>query len=284
MAPPAERRGPTTAESLREYGRGIGGGFLFSLPLILTMEVWSAGVTVTPARLAVALVATFVLLCGYNAFAGLRHDSTIREILVDSIEELGIGLTLSALILFLLGRIGFGSSPETSLALVVMEGLFIAVGVSVGTAQLSGGDDNGGSDSGSPQGRHQTLLSELVLAVCGAVLIAANVAPTDEVLFLASEMSPIQLLGTMSTSLMLAATLLYFSDFTGSARFAGTRAFFGVAHGTVITYAAALASSAALLWFFGRLEGLGVPLQLAQCVVLGLVATLGASAGRLLLR
>ena len=126
-----------------------------------------------------------------------------------------------------------------------MEGLFIAVGVSVGTAQLSGGDDNGGSDSGSPQGRHQTLSSELVLAVCGAVLIAANVAPTDEILFLASEMSPIQLLGTMSTSLMLAATLLYFSDFTGSARFAGTRALFGVAHGTVITYAAALASSAA---------------------------------------
>ena len=231
-----------------------------------------------------ALVATFVLLCGYNAFAGLRHDSTIREILVDSVEELGIGLTLSALILFLLGRIGFGSSPETSLALVVMEGLFIAVGVSVGTAQLSGGDDNGGSDSGSPQGRHQTLLSELVLAVCGAVLIAANVAPTDEVLFLASEMSPIQLLGTMSTSLMLAATLLYFSDFTGSARFAGTARLLrrGARHGDHLRRSAGLLGG--LTWFFGRLEGLGVPLQLAQCVVLGLVATLGASAGRLLLR
>ena len=40
-----------------ERGRGVGGGFLFSLPLLFTMEVWTAAASLSPARLAVGLVA-----------------------------------------------------------------------------------------------------------------------------------------------------------------------------------------------------------------------------------
>lgn len=280
--PPDRRRGPTTSDSLREYGRGIAGGFLFSLPLILTMEVWAAGATVPPVRLLAGLAATFVLLCGYNAFAGLHHESTIGEVLVDSIEELGIGLALSALILLLLGRIGSGGGLSEALGLIVVEGLFVAVGVSVGTAQLSGGGDDG--RHGRPQGRHQTIWSELVLAACGAVLIAANVAPTEEILLLAVEIGPPLLLATMAASIALASVLLYFSHFTGSARFADQAGPVGILHGTAVTYAAALAASAAILWFFGRFEQHATTVNAAQCVVLGLAGTLGAAAGRLLLR
>lgn len=280
--PPARRRGPATIDSLREYGRGIAGGFLFSLPLILTMEVWAAGATVPPLRLLAGLAATFVLLCGYNAFAGLHHESTLGEVLVDSIEELGIGLALSAIILLLLGRIGPGSGLSEALGLILVEGLFVAVGVSVGTAQLSGGGE--AEWRGQPQGRHQTIWSEVVLAACGAVLVAANVAPTEEILLLAAEMGPPLLLATMASSLALAAILLYFSHFAGSARFADAGGLVGIVHGTAITYAAALAASAAILWFFGRFDQHAMTLNAAQCVVLGLAGTLGASAGRLLLR
>jgi putative integral membrane protein (TIGR02587 family) len=276
------RGGPTVAESLREYGRGIGGGFLFSLPLILTMEVWAAGITVSAERLLAGLVATFILLCGYNAYAGLHHESTVSEIVVDSVEELGIGLALSALILLVLGRIDADTGIREALGLVLVEAFFVAVGVSVGTAQLSAPDENGGR--GRPVGRQQTIWSELVLALCGAMLIAANVAPTEEILLLASQVGPALLLALMLISLTLAATLMYFSHFTGSMRFAGERGVFGVVHGTAITYAAALAASAALLWFFGRFEQHAVSLNAGQCVVLGLAGTLGASAGRLLLR
>lgn len=279
--PRSRRHDPPTAESLREYGRGIGGGFLFSLPLILTMEVWAAGVTVEPSRLLVALAGTFVLLCGYNAYAGLRHDTKIGEILVDSVEELGIGLALSAAILWMLGRIGSSSGLAEALGLVLVEGLFVAVGVSVGTAQLTGGDDD---TRGVPRGRQQAISSELVLAFCGAVLIAANVAPTEEILMLASEMRAPDLIATLIVSIALAATLLYFSNFAGSTRFAGTRGPLAIFRGTAITYATALVGSAAMLWFFGRFEQHALTLNVAQCVVLGLAATLGAAAGRLLLR
>ena len=53
--------------------------------------------------------------------------------------------------------------------------------------------------------------------------------------------------------------------------------------GTVISYAVALAVSAMMLWFFGRFER-ELLTCLSQVVVLGLAATLGASAGRLLLQ
>ena len=275
------RRGPTTVDSLREYGRGIAGGFLFSLPLILTMEVWAAGVLVPPVHLLAGLAATYVLLCGYNAYAGLHHETRLGEIMVDSVEELGIGLTLSAAILLLLGRIRPDSDWSEALGLIVVEGLFVAVGVSVGTAQLMGGDD---STDREPGGRHQTIWSELVLAFCGAVLIAANVAPTEEILLLAGSMGPPLLLSTVGTSLLLAATLLHFSHFVGAARFAEATGVFAILHGSAITYASALAASAVILWFFGRFAQHGLFLNVAQCVVLGIAGTLGASAGRLLLR
>lgn len=274
---------PTTTDSLREYGRGIAGGFLFSLPLILTMEVWAAGVLVPPLHLLAGLAATFILLCGYNAYAGLHHETRLAEILVDSVEELGIGLTLSAAILLLLGRIGPHSSWTEALGLIVVEGLFVAVGVSVGTAQLMGGRDEA-EGRHETRGRHQTIWSELTLAFCGAVLIAANIAPTEEILLLASSMGPPLLLATMGTSLLLAATLLYFSHFVGAARFAEAKGAFAILHGTAITYASALAASAVILWFFGRFAQHGLILNLAQCVVLGIAGTLGAAAGRLLLR
>ena len=276
-----QRRSPTTAESLREYGRGIGGGFLFSLPLLLTMETWSAALMVGPRRLLFAIGATLVLLCGYNLYAGLRHDSSLGEVLIDSVEEMGIGIVLSAALLYLFGRFDRAAPFSEHLGLIVLEGMFAAIGVSVGTAQLSSGDEG---NSGGPQGRQRTIGSEVVLAVCGSVLIAANVAPTDEVLVLASEMHAAKLLGVMVTSIGIAALLLFYSDFKGSSRFAGNRGSFGVVHGSAITYVTALFASAVLLWFFGRFAHHGAPINAAQCVVLGFPATLGAAAGRLLLR
>ena len=276
------RRAPTTAESLREYARGVGGGFLFSIPLLYTMEVWWAGFTVSPLRLLGGLAGVFVLLCAYNAYAGIRYDSGPGEIAVDSIEELGIGLVLALAVLAILGRIEPGMSLSEVLGKVVVEGLFVAIGVSIGTAQLSAHDD--GEGSGSPHADRHTLAAEVALALCGAVLVGANVAPTEEILVLGAEMTVWQLLLTMATSILLALMLMFFSHFKGSARFADTRGLLGVAEGSLVTYGAALAASIAMLAFFGRFAGQPIALATAHVVVLALPSTLGAAAGRLLLR
>src|SRR5687767_12686296 len=146
----------TVTESLREYARGVAGGLLFSLPLLYTMEVWWAGFTAHPFRLAAYVAATFALLLGYNYFVGLRRDSCFSEVVIDSVEEMGLGLAVALLILWLLGRVTWGMPLEEAAGKVIIEAMTVAVGVSVGTAQLGGGgegdEDKGVSGGGSAAG------------------------------------------------------------------------------------------------------------------------------------
>lgn len=267
------------SESLQEYGRGVVGGLLFSLPLLFTMEIWERGIAFTPARLGVGLVGTYALLLLYNQYAGIRADAHRAEVWIDSVEELGLGLVLSAALLALLGRF---DGTGTGLGLVVLAALAVSVGVSVGTAQLGTSDAQTQGQQGDEDAA-PTLASDLALGLCGAVLLALNVAPTEEIVRLAAELSRAHLLGVAALSLALCSVALFFSDFHGS-RDRRVEGPLHLVRGTIDTYAVALAASAALLWFFGRFDGAALGSMAAQTVVLGLPAALGASAGRLLLR
>jgi putative integral membrane protein (TIGR02587 family) len=274
----------TFAQSLREYARGVAGGLLFSLPLLYTMEVWWAGFSSHPWRLAVYVVATFVLLLGYNYYAGLRQDTCFEEVIIDSVEEMGIGLGVAALVLWLLGRVTFEMPASESIGQIVIEAMTVAIGVSVGTAQLGGEADEEG-EKGVGEGSGEIHFgSEVVLALCGAFLFAANVAPTEEIVMIAVETTVWRLLGMALLSLALGALILYYSEFSGSKRHVRFDTHHDVLFGTVITYAVALLASAMVLAFFGRFDGQGLATCVAQTVVLGVAATLGASAGRLLLQ
>lgn len=273
----------TIEQSLQEYGRGIAGGLIFSLPLLFTMEMWWAGFISHPSRLLFGLLGTFLLLLGYNRFAGLRSDSSFWEVVIDSVEELGLGLVISASMLFLLGRIHSEMPFDAIMGQIVVEALTVAIGVSVGTAQLGTGDDG---DSGMDND-DDSFIGQTVLAFCGAVLFAANVAPTEEIVVLAVENEPLRLLALVLLSLTLSALILNFSAFHGTDRFttpAPQRTWFSVLYTTVVSYAIALSAAAAVLWFFGRFDDNSAPINLAQCIVLGLPAALGASAGRLLVQ
>lgn len=303
-----EARRPV-GKSLREYGRGVAGGLIFSLPLLYTMEVWWSGFIAHPLRLLAYVVATFLLLLGYNRYAGLRRDASMLEVAIDSVEEMGLGFALSALILWLLGRVTFGMPSNEIIGQIVIEAMTFAIGVSVGTAQLgvAGEDDDadegmgndeqdgdagdGGEDSGktgssrddSTEGAPH-LRGQLVLSLCGAVLFAANVAPTEEIVMIAAEISWLRVLGLALLSLTFGALILYYSEFTGSQKHVRFDRHHDVLVGTVITYAVALAASASILLFFGRFDGQALAMCIAQTVVLGVAGMLGASAGRLLLQ
>jgi putative integral membrane protein (TIGR02587 family) len=255
----------------------VAGGLLFSLPLLYTGEVWWAGFTMEAPRQLAYVLATFVLLLGYNRYAGLHPDTSWTEVAIDSVEELGLGLLLSAVILYVLGRIGPQQHVDEIVGCIVVQAMTIAIGVSVGTAQLGGGE----SDQGMTGDDKVTFGGQLVLGCCGAVLFAANVAPTEEVVVLGAGMSPFRLIMVILVSFSLGAVILHHSDFRGARR-ADTLA--AMLRGTVVTYAVALAVSAAILWVFGRQDGVGLTTTVGQTVVLGLPATLGASAGRLLLQ
>lgn len=294
----------TVAESLQEYGRGVAGGLMFSLPLLYTMEVWWAGFITHPYRLLVYVMATFLLLLGYNRYAGLRLDTSMKEDAIESVEEMGIGIFLAGLVLFLLGRITLEMPISEIAGVIVVEGMTVAIGVSIGTAQLGadGKEDEGlGADSvseprqssnksaqnnGEANGANREIHfgGQMVLAFLGAVLFAANLAPTEEIVIVAIETSWLKLMGIAVVSLLIAFLVLHYSDFKGAEEFVRADHPTVILLGTVLTYAIALSSAAVILWFFGRFDGVTMFTALAQTVALGLAATLGASAGRLLLQ
>lgn len=260
---------------------------MFSLPLLYTMEVWWAGFTIEPGRILLYVCATFALLLGYNRFAGMRHDASWLEVAIDSVEEMGLGLLVAVSMLFMLGRITSEMNSAEVIGKVVMEAMTVAIGVSVGTAQLGGGSaadakDKGLGEVGADGKPH--FGGQLVVGFCGAVLFAANVAPTDEIVILAHSISSWCLLGLASLSLALSALILFFSEFSGAQRLVFAGGWHDVLASSVLSYASALLASAMILWFFGRFDGEPLILVVAQTVVLGVAGALGASAGRLLLQ
>ncbi len=267
--------------SAEEYARGVAGGMLFSVPILYTMEVWTTGFIAGPLRLLGYVVVSFCLLLGYNRYAGMRADSSFLEVAIDSVEEMGLGLLIAALVLYLLGRITTAMPVSEIVAKIVVEAMNIAIGVSVGTAQLGGSSEESGKRG---EGDQPHTGGQLVLALCGAVLFAANIAPTDEILVIAAELPQGKLLGLAALSLLVGALILYLSDFVGSRRHVRNGKRFWVCFGLITSYGAALLASTLMLWFFGRLAGGSVPSNVAQIVVLAFPAMLGASAGRLLIQ
>lgn len=273
-------------ESLREYGRGIAGGLLFALPLVFTMELWDRALMTTPEKLAVYLIATFLLLLLYNRFAGLRKDATFSEVAIDSVEELGLGLLISFAALYLLGRIG----PEQTLYeitnRVLVEGMTLALGVSVGTAQLGTEDANnaGGMDGDDDGETAYSYLAQSAIAFCGAILFASNIAPTEEVGILARDASVGRLVLTMLISLLLGLGILYFTAFRGTVTNLPKREWKWITREIITAYAASLAAAALILYLFETLPSPSPTQFVAAMIVIGFPAMLGASAGRLLLQ
>lgn len=281
-------------ESLEEYGRGIAGGLLFSLPLLYTMEVWWSGFLIESSRLLAGLFLTYGLLLAYNRFAGMRPGTWAADILIDSVEELGLGIVLSALVLFVLGRITFETPSHEVLGKIVVETMVVAIGASVGTAQLGAKqakEEEEDSPSGEAESREKEdaetqspFHGQLLLGFCGAVLFAANIAPTEEVVLIAAEASPGRLLALTGLSLLIGAIILYYSGFIGAQPLIRGNDWSEMVMEITASYVIALIASAILLWFFGRFDGESFTTMLGQTVVLGFVAMLGASAGRVLIQ
>ena len=271
------------AKSLQEYARGVGGGLLFSLPLFYTMEMWAIGASASPLRLAAFVVGTFALLVAYNRYAGIHGNHRALDDVLESVEELGLGLLVAAGLLAALGRFPETPLSADALGILTLEGMVAAIGVSVGTAQLGqtpdDDSDDGSGEGGSDEREPRSVGGEVTVALCGAFLVASNVAPTEEVLLLGTEAGAGRLAGIVVLSVLIGGGLLYVSAFRGATRFAGSA--MGPVRGTILTYAVAVAASAAMLAVFGQTPG--AEASLGPLVVLSFPAMLGASAGRLLL-
>lgn len=261
------------AESGKEYVRGVAGGLLFALPLLLTREVWNIGARGEPGRMLAGIAGSLVLLLLFNRVAGLREDASWKEVVIDSIEEYGLGVVIAAFVLFATGRLSTDDSLATVAGSLTVGAISTSLGTSFGTAQLGE----------NPEGVHEGIGAQLAVALCGAVIVAANIAPTQEVAIVAAEAGPGRLLLWLIVSMAGVATLAGAGVLRKAEPFVKDgiipRRLFAVA----ATWLVATGASVGLLAFFGRFEGEGLRSIVGQTVVLSIPAAIGATLGRALL-
>jgi len=273
-------------DSLREYGRGLTGGLLFSLPMLYTMELWWAGFLSNPVQLLIYFLVGIGLLLIYNRFVGIRGNTSFLDRFLESLEEMGLAILLTAFILWITGRITVLMSVKEISGKIIVEAVTVAIGISVGKAQL--GRDREGRNKENEENKismRHDLIKAIGISLCGALLIASNIAPTDEVIVIALESKSYQLLIIAILSIVIGGLVLYHLNFTGTQNLLVKQKNHRKAlAGTIIMYAISLISSAFMLWFFGRFENVSLYGMVAETVVLGFPAALGASAGRLLIQ
>ena len=259
--------------------RAFGGGIIFGLPLLMTMEMWMLGATMPSTRLALLVVVWFPLLVALSAVAGFEQTLRLKHDLLDAFVAIAVGAVAAAAVLALLGVIDRETAPVSAVGMITLQALPGSMGALLAVSQFGGEDEEGREEE-----RRDSWGGEILLMAVGALFLAFNIAPTEEITLLAAKMSPWQSAGTLLVSLVLMHAFVYAVEFSGQASIGAGTPFVSVfVRYTVVGYAIVMALSAYALWSFGRLDGLDPAEMMSLVVALALPGAIGAAAARLLL-
>jgi putative integral membrane protein (TIGR02587 family) len=287
--------GPTNniwRAELQAILQGAAGGFLFGIPLLYTVEVWSIGSATEPWWLLTVLAITLVVVWLLTQVEGFRKTLTLHplEAVLESVEAVGIGVACAAIALLLLQRITLSTPLSESLGKLVFEGVPFSLGVALARSILSNNPRRRRRVALPSTPSSPTLISlrdalvDFDAALIGAVLIAFSIAPTEEVPLLASSLPTPWLLLVMAASLVLSYTIVFASGFTDRAERQQRGLLLSPGTETLVAYLVALLASVTMLVLFRQLHP-GDPWQewLSDTLVLGLPASVGGAAGRILI-
>lgn len=259
----------------RDLARAFGGALLFSLPLLMTMEMWWFGFILDGVRLAVFLLVALPLLLGLAFYAGFskRHRG-LGHALLDTLVALAVGAVTAAVVLTLFGVLEPGAPPGQIVGQLTLQAVAGAMGALLASRQLSAGEDDAGDED------QASYPGELFLMVAGALFLGLNMAPTEEMILIAYRMSAFHVAALLVGSLLVMHAIVYKVGFAGQE--AHNRPFAAFVHYTVAGYGLVLLTSLYVLWVFGRTQGHGLAEIVDAVVVLSFPGAIGAAAARLL--
>lgn len=257
--------------------RAFGGAVLFGMPLLMTMEMWQLGQSMDRVRLAVLIVLMLPLLVALSYFAGFEETFSIRDDAVDALAAFAIGAVASGGMLVLLGAFDVRCTLDEIASSVALQAVPASIGALLAQSQFGGPkEENKREEAGH--------LGELFLMVVGALFLSLNVAPTEEILVIAHRATPWRVGAMILASLAMMHAMVFVLEFRGQAALPrGASGWHAFIHSTVAGYIVALAVSGYVLWTFGRFDGTSIDAAAAAIIVLGMPASLGAAAARLIL-
>lgn len=276
--------GSRATMSNRDFAKGIArafaGALIFALPMLMTMEMWWLGFYMDRTRLLVLLLASLVLLVPLSRVVGFRHSGRgIFGDIVDALTAFGVAIVTATVILFLLGVIEDGMPASEIFGKIAAQ----AVPASIGAALARGQLGPSGDDADAELDVEESYAAELFIMVAGALFIAFNLAPTEEVMSIAFKMTPWHALGLIVVSVLVLHAFVYALDFRGEHELPeGMNSLTGLVVFTMAGYGIALLVSLFVLWTFGWTDGMAPGLIATMAAVLGFPAAIGAGTARLI--
>ncbi|MBA2239603.1 MAG: TIGR02587 family membrane protein [Lysobacter sp.] len=261
--------------------RAFAGAILFAFPLILTMEMWWLGFYMDRQRLCLFLLVTFALLVPLSRLVGFERTSSRSQDIMDSSVAIGVGVIASTVLLLIFGLLEAGMSLDEIVGKIAVQTVPASIGAMVARGQLGSDTDAEQQDAKERQAGYG---GQLLQMIAGAVFLAFNVAPTEEMILIAFKMSAVQGIGLMLLSIALLHAFVYALDFRGKEALPERMGFVeGVLSYSIAGYGIAVLVTLYVLWTFGRTDGAAIADIVMMTVVLAFPAALGAAAARLII-
>jgi putative integral membrane protein (TIGR02587 family) len=271
--------GISNSSYARGLARAVGGAVIFGLPLLMTMEMWALGPSLLPTRLVLFVVLNFAMLVVLSRFGGFEPTSSTREDVLDALGAYAVGIACAAVTLALFGLVDASTPLSEASGMIAVQSVPASFGAMLARKQLGEGE----SDKDEEQmERSAGYIGQLFLMSAGALFLAFNVAPTEEVVLIGLRMSAWHSLALIGVSILMLHALVYAVGFPGqepAPEGYGTGRLFLTF--TAPGYAIALLVSGYILWTFGRLDGAALEVIAGSVAVLGFPASIGAAIARL---
>lgn len=243
------------------------------------MEMWALGFYMSNLRLALFLLVVIPLLIGLSHYIGFEETFEWREDAVDAFVAYAVGFVASAVALLFFSVIEPGMSFDEIIGKISLQAVPASIGAMLAQSELGGNQEEK-----ERRKREPGFGGELFFMAVGAVFLAFNLAPTEEIVLIAHKMTSWHAVGLALVSLLIMHAFVYALEFQGQHSIPGGTPFWSeFLRFTVVGYALALLISLFILWTFGRIDGLAFHEIAVAVIVLAFPAAVGAAAARLIL-
>lgn len=259
-----------------DIAHDFGGAIIFSLPLLMTMEMWWLGFYMDRLRLALFLVFSFIVIMGLSYFEG--GEETFKIEVLDAFTACAVGYVVATVMLLLFGIIKPGMSADELIGKIALHSIACSIGAILARRQLSA------EETHKEQRRVDQYGGKIFLMAVGAIFLAFQLAPTEEMVRIGYQITGWHATALAVVSLGTMQAFLCSIEAQGRLSIFSAGFFWGVfMRFTIVGYALVLLLSFYVLWTFGRLDGAALSEAMMSVLILGFPAALGASAARLIL-
>ena len=262
---------------LAGLGRLFAGAILFSLPILMTMEMWWLGFYLEPTKLVQFAFVNFLVLVGLSRVSGFEKTASWGDDALDALSAYAVAAIWSAIVLWLFGILELNQPTSEIVGKITLQSIPASFGAMLASKQL------GSRESNDDQEKHRSSYwGQLFLMLAGALFVGFSVAPTEEMILISFRMSAVHSMMLILLSIMLLHGFVYTVGFKGQEEPPGPSTFWGIfVRFSVVGYGIAALTSLYLLWTFGRVEQTAWSEVTAMVAVLAFPGAIGAALARL---